>query len=373
MNEGSKKENFVYPWRILILGISFFAATRFVPFPVVAAFAVTVSLLLGHELSHWLSGRAFGMPTPLFSIGFGTKPRLLLGRLWKTDLQVTPWLFGGFAAVIDDGFAYWKRAIVILAGVAFNAILPVVVIFVMYAFIGIPVSKVAVGNLSSSVTIARDAGLKQGDLIISVDGQRVVEAADVERLIGAHKQSTVTVAVRRGHSHLQISLMPDKDGQVGVRAIKKTIYVNQSLGESFHRTIQINQWVVRLIVQPLQTALHISKPSSDLPANENRVSGPVGVVEGGAKEYVVFGPYIFVVVFVSFFSWCLAIGNTIIPIPACDGCKLVLLTWDTIGEKTGWWRPIPKTTRRKVAWIAFGIVLALSLFIGYYDLKHPVH
>lgn len=87
-----------------------------------------VILILSHETGHWLAAKAFGLETPVFSIGFGPREAsLVLGNFWGTEFRFSPILLGGYVEIPALDFtaetpplALGPRTIIELSGVAAN-------------------------------------------------------------------------------------------------------------------------------------------------------------------------------------------------------------------------------------------------------------
>lgn len=120
---------------------------------------VFTAAVLVHELGHFLAARALGMKVYEFSIGFPVSPRVI--RFFKhkeTEFTLRLLPLGGFVAFSKDGdpdgssgflaVQRWKRAIVVSAGPAFNAVFAFICIAAALAFgKGLPVIESAVQGL----------------------------------------------------------------------------------------------------------------------------------------------------------------------------------------------------------------------------------
>src|SRR5438477_12021114 len=79
------------------------------------------SIIIIHELGHFLAARSFNIPVETFSIGFG--PALLSFVYNSTIFQIALLPLGGFVAInqeILEQEPYIHKIIVMLAGIAFN-------------------------------------------------------------------------------------------------------------------------------------------------------------------------------------------------------------------------------------------------------------
>jgi membrane-associated protease RseP (regulator of RpoE activity) len=99
---------------------------------------LTISLIVCHELAHFLMARALGIPIKQFSIGVGP----VVWR-WqseqsdgtKCDWEIHALPFSGFVK-FETKYSPWKRALVYFAGPAINLLLAVVLVAVSVAVSG---------------------------------------------------------------------------------------------------------------------------------------------------------------------------------------------------------------------------------------------
>ena len=188
---------------------------------------VLIVLLFGgsifiHELGHFLAARLFKLKVLRFSIGFGPKLCQWTGKDGcKYILSLLP--LGGYVAIPqlvdmgklegeeDDDVKIAKnlpkasclaKVCVSIAGALFNVVLAFVLALVVY-FVGVPENEVLqttqIGGLENITDVygteyvspAKQAGLKEGDKIISIDGKKTSSFEDVIELVamGANRTS----------------------------------------------------------------------------------------------------------------------------------------------------------------------------------------
>lgn len=228
---------FEYFWSALMIAV-FFGGSIFI-----------------HELGHFLAARRRGLKVERFSIGFG--PRI---AGWKgkdgVDYRLSLLPFGGYVALpqLADMSAiegksdrsdseplppitYGTKVFVFVAGAVFNLIFAFVLACVIW-LMGYPVSKedqtTRVGHVQPTVTLADgrivpgpalQAGIRQGDLILKVDGNAVSNFNDIGTLvaIGAGRTDTgapqVQLTVERDGQTLDIPVVPAYSGPEEVRQI----------------------------------------------------------------------------------------------------------------------------------------------------------
>nr|MBC8377680.1 site-2 protease family protein [Planctomycetota bacterium] len=172
-------------------------------------------IVMIHELGHFIVAKLGGIKVEAFSIGM---PPVILGirklkKGWRirllpkpdavesveegdndTEYQVGLFPIGGFVKMLgqsdtgaagadDDPRSYanrpiWIRICVVSAGVIFNAI-GAVVLFVILFMNGIKLPPAVIGHVMQN-SPAYDAGIRPGDEIIEVSGDRFVDFAAVQ-------------------------------------------------------------------------------------------------------------------------------------------------------------------------------------------------
>ncbi|MGB6051646.1 MAG: site-2 protease family protein [Rhodococcus sp. (in: high G+C Gram-positive bacteria)] len=177
------------------------------------ALGITVSIAL-HEAGHMWTARATGMKVRRFFIGFG--PKVFSFRRGETEYGLKAIPAGGFCDIagmtaIDvlepdeiDRAMYrqktWKRLLVMMGGIWMNFLLGFVLIFILAVGWGLPnlnpPTNALVGEMPCvTATQNRDlsypecdgpgpayqAGIREGDVIVSVNGTPTADFTDVVR------------------------------------------------------------------------------------------------------------------------------------------------------------------------------------------------
>ena len=188
------------------------------------AFAVVIGVLIFvHELGHFIAAKAVGIQVVRFSIGFGAP--IVSWRWGETEYRLAWVPLGGYvkmAGLEDEGMAgelegkidvpvdperafdrkpVWARVIVLIAGVAMNAILAFVIYTGIAVSIGTPelattqVDSVVVSDLPPGAEAV--ATLQFGDRIVRVNGEAVNSWNDIlSGLYDDRPETTIEVAGR---------------------------------------------------------------------------------------------------------------------------------------------------------------------------------
>ena len=182
-------------------------------------------LILLHEFGHFICAKIFHIGVDEFGIGF--PPRLFGKKFGETIYSINILPLGGFvrlrgeatsAEALADQKSFvaapaWKRAVVVVAGVAMN-ILAGWVIIATVLFVGTP-NSVVVEEVKLN-TPAAHAGLRVGDMIDDFQ-----TAKQFTEFIKAHQGKIITLAFHRAGELIgvPIKLSDVADSQKGVLGV----------------------------------------------------------------------------------------------------------------------------------------------------------
>ena len=197
-------------------------------------------LLLGlaifvHELGHFLAARWLGFKVEVFSIGFG--PAIWKRKFGEVEYKICWIPLGGYVALpqLDPSgmerlqgegenpkellpdVAPWKRIIVSVAGPFGNIVLAVLLAYVIYGVSGSDTRIIdnQVGAVKES-SEAWQAGLRSGDRILSVNGEKINDWMDllVENALVGTSGTVMLKLERDGQTH-EIEMPMQKDALYG--------------------------------------------------------------------------------------------------------------------------------------------------------------
>ncbi len=151
-------------------------------------------LILVHELGHLLTAKMLGFKVTRFGFGLPVGPTLYKGKIGDIEILVHALLLGGYVSFPDDeedtnvpkdsldlfqNQPAWKRAIVLIAGVAANMLCAVVLIMCTAAITHkLPSDRAIV--FVKSVGEAKGAsvkasGLQKGDIILRINNSNIIQ------------------------------------------------------------------------------------------------------------------------------------------------------------------------------------------------------
>lgn len=243
------------------------------------------------------------------------------------------------------------------AGPMNNFILAIVVYTVLTFVIGgVTNNSNRVAPMSTDVTVARDAGLKNGDVITAVAGKKVTDWATLSGQIQKRANQKTQVTVDRNGKTKQLTLTPKakKVENKTVGAIGITQYRDHSLPamlvSGFTQTWQM---MVRLL-----TAIW-SMVSGHFSLND--LGGPVAIfaTTSTATSEGLAG----VLNFLAFLSLNLGIVN-LLPIPALDGGKILLNVIEGIRRK-----PLSENVETAITLVGVVFLVVLMLLVTWNDIE----
>ena len=237
----------------------------------------------------------------------------------------------------------WKKAIVIVAGVAMNIVLAASLFSIGY-MIGLPMltdkivdSSIVQDRSVEIIQVLPDkpaalAGIKANDLILrfgNIDNQRLTEMQDY---VDAHQSEEITFAIKRGDEILEKKIKPmvyEDSGRggigVGIAEFGTVKYVWYKA--IYHGCKDTGVYLKEIFVAfgSLVKRLFVGREGLG-----DSVAGPIGIAVM-TGEVAKMG-FLYLIQFVAVLSLNLAVIN-ILPIPALDGGRLLFLMLSKINSR----------------------------------------
>jgi regulator of sigma E protease len=329
-----------------------------------------------------------GVSVEAFSIGFGKEIAGWVdrhGTRWKLS-----WIpLGGYvkfrgdanAASMPDaetmteaakdpgnfhGKPVWQRALVVAAGPAANFILAIAIFAAAFMLVGQPVTEPRIDEVLPG-SAAERAGVQKGDLVISIDGKRIDNFAELQQAVITRPGEELLVAIDRAGTPISLTIVPDlkeepdgfggkmRIGLLGVRhnpegGIRyERMGLLQSLDSGVDRTWFIVETTFRYLGK-----LVTGRESAD------QLGGPIAMAKAAGDAASV-GLFQFVNV-IAFLSVSIGLIN-LFPIPMLDGGHLVYYAIESVRGK-----PLGEGAQEWGFRIGFSLVIMLMVVGTWNDL-----
>lgn len=374
---------------------------------VIGVIALTILVVL-HELGHALVARRNGVRVEEFGIGFppaAYKKKVKKSFLGKNVVYSVNWLpLGGFVKLQgehdddkktgDYGAAtFWQKTKILLAGVAMNW-LAAAVLLMLLAWFGLPqlvphqftvagdtrvvYNPVVLASVEKDLP-AESAGLKSGDAVISVNGEKIETSTQLSAAAAAHKGEMVRVAYKRDGAervaHVALrNTNDDKRGYLGAGLSQERLTQStwsapivgigvtaQLTGITLQGLGQvIGDGVSGLVMKLMPNDSAQKQANQKLSSASQSVGGPLSIfgilfpaAERAGMRYVV--------MMTALISLTLAVMN-ILPIPALDGGRWFVTAAFRLLKK-----PLTKEREEKIHGTGFLVLLLLVVFVTVSD------
>lgn len=334
----------------------------------ILALIIFSAIVIFHELGHFLLAKWNGIEVIEFSLGMG--PRLL-SHVWgdtRYSLKLLP--IGGSCQMVGEEEAsdsegafgnksVWARIAVVAAGPVFNFILAWVLALIIVGSVGYDNTMVDIIPDSA----AAEAGMEDGDQIISINGSRTWLYREVSLYSSLHQGQTATVVFERNGEKQTVVLTP-KQSDTGAYLYGFSRTVQREKGGALetvgYSCAEIRYWL-KATVESLKMLIGGQVGLEEM-------SGPVGIVStigDTYKESRVDGWYYVtmnMIMIAILLSVNLGVMN-LLPIPALDGGRLVFLILEAIRGKA-----IPQEKESMVHFTGFVLLMGLMAVILFSDL-----
>ena len=251
------------------------------------------------------------------------------------------------------GLPAYKRILVLSAGVVVNLLSAILVFVLVLTLVGLPEATLTIGVLTPSGGAAK-AGLKVGDTIQSIDGQKLADwNALVTTVSKHHAGARVTVVAVRDGVERTMAVTLGSQGKRPLLGVQGTqINVPQSLPQAISMSFGL--------VGQVFVAIGGFFGPSTFQKSVQSSAGVIGiaVMAGRAAQR---GPIDFAA-FVAVLSLSLGVMN-ILPIPPLDGGKIVLEIIEAARR-----RPLPRKVSLGVSLAGAAVLFALIGYLMYADI-----
>ena len=243
------------------------------------------------------------------------------------------------------GKGFWKRALMLVAGIIVNILTGFILMVGVYSIVGIQsVDNVNTIGAVEAWSPAASAGLKAGDAILMVDGESTATWEEVyNALQESGEDGAVDLTVEHDGSQRQMTIELSDQGTLGISASVRTVRLNplDSMRVGAMYIVQTAQGVIRMLT-PQHTVEMLNNSASIVGISVLSAQA----AQAGAGTFLSFAALI---------SFSLGFMN-LLPIPPLDGGKLLIEIVQAVSR-----RQVPIKVQAAFSWL--GIILFGLLFV----------
>jgi len=362
--------------------------TYILPFVVLILVVVFI-----HEYGHYYFAKKYGVGVTDFSIGFGKE---IFG--WN-DKSGTRWKIcwiplGGYVKFFGDRNVFsqsdqekilkkyneldrkklfvlkplYQRVLIVFGGPLANFLLALVIFFSIYTFIGKDFTPAVINEVQNE-SPAMVGGLKQNDIILEIDGNKVKSIMDVSKYITMSTADIIDFRVKRSYDELLLKIKPNmvlSEDNLGNKINKRMVGIK--LGAYNNEINHIKLGPAQAIYHAANEVYYVSISSLKYiggmitgKADTSQLGGPIRIakISGQVAE---FGILAFISM-MAYISISLGLVN-LFPIPMLDGGHLMFYAFEKVLG-----RPLSQKTQEGFFRIGMFLLLSLMFFTTFNDLK----
>lgn len=364
--------------KIIIFGVNIMIIT------ILATIFVLGVLIFVHEFGHFIIAKLSGIKVERLSLGY---PPRAFGFKWgETDYCIS-WLpLGGYckmAGIVDESLDTnikgepWEfqsksaptKAAVISAGSGMNFVLAIFIFSLMAYYLGVlvPGEKPLVGGVRENFP-AEKAGIKEGDLIISIDGVKISTWEQMTEIIRSNLSDrpqkvewlrdgkTYSADIISVMDKIRVDLEMKEVKLIGIENVPeiKKVGIFGAVKDGFGKTYTLTLLIV-VTIKRIITGEESIKSS---------LGGPI-IIAKLAGESAKSGMWS-LLGFMAFLSLNLGFLN-LLPVPVLDGGHLVFIAVEGIIR-----RPLPLKFKLIIQQIGMALLFLLMAFIIYNDILRVI-
>ena len=346
-----------------------------------------------HEYGHYYFAKKYGVGVTDFSIGFGKE---IIG--WN-DKSGTRWKIcwiplGGYVKFFGDRNVFsqadqekilekyneadrkklfvlkplYQRVLIVFGGPFANFLLALVIFFSIYTFIGKDFTPAVINEVQKD-SPAMIGGLKQNDIILEIDGNKVKSIMDVSKYITMSTADIVDFKVKRSYDELVLRIKPNfvlSEDNLGNKINKRMVGIK--LGAYNNEINHVKLGPAQAIFHAAHEVYYVSISSLKYlggmvvgKADSSQLGGPIRIakISGQVAE---FGVLAFISM-MAYISISLGLVN-LFPIPMLDEGHLMFYAFEKVLG-----RPLSQKTQEGFFRIGMFLLLSLMFFTTFNDLK----
>ncbi len=337
---------------------------------IVIAILVFGFLILIHELGHYTMARLFKVGINEFAIGMG--PRIISKTSKKTgiaySLRLVP--IGGFVSMVGEDEEneaenslnkkpVWQRFLIMVAGSAMNIIFGIILVGILVGMMSNSLGNTTVALLSDNAALIED-GLKVGDEIVSINGEKVHTAYDLSYTVYRDGEETNKVVVIRDGKKITLDgivfyeTLKDENGEeyqaLTFRVEREKFGFGTFCKHTFNRSVTTVEMIWESVIDLISGKYGL-----------DQMSGPVGITSEIGNAAKAGDGGLSLINLTAVIALNLGVMN-LLPLPALDGGRILILIIEGIRRK-----PLNRNVEAYIHFAGMVLLLLFMLIVTFKD------
>ena len=360
---------------------------------IVPFFILILVVVFIHEYGHYYFAKKYGVGVTDFSIGFGKEIfgwNDKSGTRWK--ICVIP--LGGYVKFFGDRNVFsqadqekilkqyntedqhklfvlkplYQRAIIVFGGPLANFLLAIFIFFSVYTFAGKDFTPAVINEVQKD-SPAMIAGLKDNDIIVSIDDNKVKSIMEVSKFIMMSTNEFINFTITRSGKNLNFRVKPNMvegEDNLGNKIEKRMVGIK--LGAYNNEVNHVKLGPAKALFYAINEVYYVSTSSLKYigsmikgSGDSSQLGGPIRIakISGQVAEFGIL-PFISLMAYIS-----ISLGLiNLFPIPMLDGGHLMFYGIEKILG-----RPLSQKAQEGFFRIGMFMLLSLMFFTTFNDLK----
>ncbi len=262
----------------------------------------------------------------------------------------------------------YQRSLIVFGGPLANFLLAIIIFFCIYTFVGKDFTPAVINEVQKD-SPAMVGGLKQNDIILEIDNNKVQSIMDVSKYITMSTSDIIDFKVKRSYEEMILKIKPNivkGEDNLGNKINKRMVGIK--LGAYNNQINHVKLGPLKATYEALHEVYYVSISSLKYigamifgKADTSQIGGPIRIakISGQVAE---FGVLAFISM-MAYISISLGLIN-LFPIPMLDGGHLMFYAFEKILG-----RPLSQKTQEGFFRIGMFLLLSLMFFTTFNDLK----
>ncbi len=324
-------------------------------------------IVVAHEWGHYITAKKYGVLVHEFAVGMG--PIIWSKQKGETRYSIRLFPIGGYCSMEEENGESknpramaskkpWQKLVIVSAGAIMNFLLACLILIFVTGYRGYA------GNVVETLEPnmpAIEAGLKQGDKVIKIDGKSVKDLSDISEYI-VNEEKEYLLTIQRDNTEIEVPIKSkwiEKENRARFGFAPQMVHNNiwENIKGGVLWGCEITASVLDSFIKLFTGALNMDDVSSIVGVVDQTSEIWDSSVEMGGVGIAISNMMILAAVL----SANLAVVN-LFPLPALDGGRIIFILVELLRGK-----PVSQDKEGFVHFIGFVLLMVLTVVLIFKD------